>query len=160
MRRTGAGALAVLGAVGGVLMFLVQTFLVSTGRPRYEPALSLPAALLVIAVLVVVLALPVWRSTRSRPPRRVDPFYATRIVLLAKACSLTGALLGGAFVGAILFLWTRSVTGTASLVMAMAALVAAALLLVAGLVAERLCTVPPDDDDRDRGHPSAETLRP
>ncbi|MBI5160863.1 MAG: DUF3180 domain-containing protein [Micrococcales bacterium] len=158
MKRTSAATLAVLVAAGGVAMFLLQTFLVSTGGARYEPALSLPAALVVIAVLVVVLAMPVRRSVRGRSPRKVDPFYATRIVLLAKACSLSGALLGGAFAGAVVFLWTRSVTGVGSLAMALASLVGAILLLAAGLIAEHLCTVPPDDDER--GRPSVETIHP
>jgi len=160
VKRTSAATLAVLAVVGGVAMFLLQTFLVSTGSARYEPAFSLAAALVVIAVLVVVLAIPVRQSARGRSPRKVDPFYATRIVLLAKACSLSGALLAGGFVGAVAFLWTRSLTGVGSLVMALAALVGAVLLLAAGLVAEHLCTVPPDDDDPDRGRPSAETLHP
>lgn len=160
MKRTSAAALGVLAVVGGVAMFLLQTLLVSTGGARYEPALTLPAALVVIAVLVVVLAIPVWRSTRGRSARKVDPFYATRIVLLAKACSLSGALLGGAFAGAVAFLGTRTATGVGSLVMAVASLGGAILLLAAGLVAEHLCTVPPDDDDQGRRRPSAETIHP
>lgn len=160
MKRTSAATLLVVAVVGGVAMFLLQTLLVSTGSPRFEPALSLPLALVVIAVLVVVLAVPVWRSARGRSERKVDPFYATRIVLLAKACALSGALLGGAFAGVAVFLWTRSVTGVGSLVMALASLGGAILLLAAGLVAEHLCTVPPDDDDRDGGRPSTQTIRP
>jgi hypothetical protein len=79
---------------------------------------------------------------------RVDPFYATRAVVLAKASSLTGALLGGAAVAVLVFLLTRSVIPpVSSLALAIATVVAGIVLLVGGLIAEKMCTLPPTDDD-------------
>lgn len=154
MNRTRPGVLVLLGLIGAVAGFALDVALVATGRPRFDPPLTLPFALVLIGVLVVVLALPVWRSTRGPHDRRrrVDPFYATRVVVLAKATALGGALLAGAGLGILGYLLTRSVTvAVGSTVMAVAAAVGAILLLTAGLVAEHLCTVPPDDDDS--GHP-------
>ncbi|MBK0296600.1 DUF3180 family protein, partial [Bacillus sp. S34] len=42
---------------------------------------------------------------RARP---VDPLYATRVVVLAKASSICGALFGGFALGLVVYLLTRS----------------------------------------------------
>jgi hypothetical protein len=153
VKRTAPLTLVVLGVVGAVAMFLLETAVVAAGMPRYEPQLSLPVALVAIAVIVVLLAVPVWRATRGRTPRRIDPFHATRVVLLAKASALAGGLLTGAGVGLLSYLWfLPSAIAASSILMAVGMTVASILLLAAGLVAEHLCTVPPEDqDDPDRG---------
>ncbi|MET0303879.1 MAG: DUF3180 domain-containing protein [Microbacteriaceae bacterium] len=172
MKRTSATALLALALIGALAGFALETTLVLTGRARFDPPFTLPFALVLMAALVIVLVLPVWRSTRdgrrggrggrddrgSRGPRMaeagriarepVDPFYATRVVVLAKASALTGALLAGAGAGILVWLLTRSVVaGLGSTVMAIVAAGGALVLMIAGLVAEHLCTVPPDDDD-------------
>lgn len=148
-------ALAVLGAVAG---FLLQLAIVGSGGARYQPMLSLPIALVFIAIIVLALAVPIWRSTRRRTGRRVDPFHATRVVVLAKACALAGALLGGGLFGVVVFVWTRAPAGVGSVQTTLAALGGAVVLLTAGLVAEHLCTVPPDDDEKqNRGGPGGPT---
>jgi hypothetical protein len=100
-----------------------------------------------IAVIVVALAVPIRRATRGKVRRRVDPFYATRVVLLAKACAAAGALLTGAAVGMIAELLVRPVSASEALWRMLAMLIASVLGLVGGLVAESLCIVPPDDDE-------------
>ena len=95
------------------------------------------------------MALPVRRVSRGVPDARIDPFYATRVVMLAKASSLGGALLTGAGIAVAAYLLSRSVLpGVGSVVLAFASAAGAAILLVAGLVAEHMCTIPPDDDRR------------
>ncbi|TPW74214.1 DUF3180 domain-containing protein [Schumannella soli] len=156
MGRTTAGTLMVLGVIGAVATFLLQTAVTSAGAARYEPAVSLPIAVVVIAAIVIILAVPIYRTTRGHSPRPVDPILATRIALLAKSSSLAGALLVGAALGLVGYLLTRSVAGVGSMLMAFAALGGAIILLVAGLVAEFLCTVPPhDDDDHDHDPPGS-----
>lgn len=183
MNRTRPTPLIALGLIGGILGFALETVLVMTGRPRFDPPLTLPFALVLISVLVVLLALPVWRSTRrpsgaasarsssssssggggggGTPTMRpsVDPFYATRVVVLAKASAMGGALLAGAGLGILGWLLSRPVVAAGgSTTTAVVATAGAVILLVAGLVAEHLCTVP-TDDDRDRGDGRAEPSR-
>ncbi|TPW71630.1 DUF3180 family protein [Schumannella sp. 10F1B-5-1] len=153
MGRTTVGALIALGVIGGVAVFLLQTAVVAVGGARYEPALSLPIALVVIGVIVIAMAVPIFRTTRGHSERRVEPLLAARVALLAKSSSLAGALLVGGGLGLVGYLLTRSVAGVGSMAMALAALGGAIVLLVAGLVAEFLCTVPPNDDD-EHGSPS------
>jgi hypothetical protein len=137
--------MAILGAVAG---WFLETALVVTGRAAFIPPVTLAAALALIGVIVVVLALPVYRVVKGTAKSRVDPFYATRAVVLAKASSLTSALLGGAAVAVLVFLLTRSVIPpVSSLALAIATVVAGIVLLVGGLIAEKMCTLPPTDDD-------------
>jgi len=70
--------------------------------------------------------------------------------VLAKACGLSGALLTGAGIGILLFIFTRDVLPASNAVLLTALGTAGAVvLLVAGLVAEYFCTLPPDDKDDD-----------
>jgi hypothetical protein len=146
--RTRPSLIVAVALLGAALGWLLETALVASGRAAFIPPVTLAAALALIAVIVVVMAVPVFRVVRGTAKSRIDPFYATRVVLLAKATSITGALLGGAAVAILVYLLTRSVTPpTASLGLAIATVVAGVLLLVGGLVAEKMCTLPPSDDD-------------
>ena len=147
MTRTRPSTLIALVLLGGALGWFLETVLVATGRPRVVPPWSLGLALVVIAVLVVVLAVPVYRVVRGTAVKRIDPFYATRVVVLAKASSLAGSLLTGAAGAIVVYLLVRSaVTPVGSIAMAVSATVGAVLLVVAGLIAEKMCTLPPPED--------------
>ena len=74
--------------------------------------------------------------------------------MLAKASSLGGALLGGGGLGIVGYLLSRSVVASPNAVtMSVVAAAGAILLLVAGLVAEHMCSIPPGDEKRDDGAP-------
>lgn len=146
--RTRPLHLVLLAALGGTLAWFLQTALTATGNPVIVPPLTLALALALIGAVIVVMALPVRRVARRVEGARVDPFYATRVVMLAKASSLSGALLGGGGLGFAAFLLSRSVLpGVGSIALALAAAAGAAVLLAGGLVAEHMCTIPPDDDE-------------
>ena len=148
MTRTRPSVLLLLAVLGAGAGWLLETALVAGGRAAFVPPVTLSAALALIAVIVVVLALPVYRVVRGTAKTRIDPFYATRAVVLAKATSLTGALLGGMAVAVLVFLLSRSVIPpVGSLSLAIATVVAGVLLLAGGLIAEKMCTLPPSDDD-------------
>jgi hypothetical protein len=145
--RTRPSSLVVLALIGAAVGWLLEFGLVALGRAVAIPPVTLGAALGVIGVVIVLLALPVFRVVRKVEGARVDPFYATRVVLLAKASSLAGALATGLAVAILVFLLTRSVLPAGgSLAMAVVTVVGAIVLLVGGLVAEWMCTLPPEDD--------------
>ena len=74
---------------------------------------------------------------------------STGIVLLIV---LAGAAVGGVALGLILFLVTRPVAPSlGSMGTIIATAVCGALLVIAGLVAEQLCTIRKDDDDEQPG---------
>ena len=146
MRRTSAPLLFGLAVAGGVIGWLLQVGLAASGAPTFIPPLSSYAVLFLVAVAVLLLAWPVRRSIRGARRNRVDPFFAMRVLLLAKTSSIIGGL--GLGFGAALVAYTVSRTGTTatpafspSLLLGIAALI----LLVAGLVAESWCRIPPED---------------
>jgi hypothetical protein len=148
MKRTSVTALVLLALVGGVGGGLLETALAASGRPVVLPPITLALALLAIGIMVIVLALPIRRLTRGTSRQRVDPFYSTRVLVLAKASALSGSLITGFGVGVLVYLLTRSVVpGVASVGPAVATLVGAGCLLAGGLIAEHMCTIPPGKDD-------------
>ncbi|HEV7848426.1 MAG TPA: DUF3180 domain-containing protein [Mycetocola sp.] len=154
MNRTRATPLVGLAALGFVAGFLVEYGLEAYGRPLLVPPLTMPFTLLVVAVLVLGVAIPIRRTVTGKRVTRIDPFRAMRIVVLAKASSLVGALLTGASLGAVLYFTTRPVLpAIGSMWLAIASCVGAAVLTTAGLIAEHLCTLPKDEDDDAPGEP-------
>jgi len=150
VKRTKASTLLLLVAIGAVGAGLVQAVLASVGRPIIIPPFTLPAALAAIGVIVVMMAVPISRMVRGTSSARgpVDPFYATRVVMLAKASALGGGLLTGGGIGLLVYLLSRSVApGVGSLGLTIAALIGAGVLLAGGLIAEFMCRIPPDNDN-------------
>ena len=134
---------AVIGIVGG---WFLDAALAAMGEPVIVPPYSLSVVLVILAVLVIIAAVPVRRAVKDGT--RVDPFYAMRVVVLAKASALTASLLAGGGIGILIYLLSRPVVpGPGSALMSVAAIGGAIALLVGGLVAERMCTVPPEDDE-------------
>ncbi|MDJ0323759.1 DUF3180 domain-containing protein [Cryobacterium sp. PH31-AA6] len=148
MKRSQPGIVVLLLLVGLVVGFLVEVTAAATGSPIVILPITLPIALVVIGVAVVVLAWPIRQATHGKPGRRVDPFMAIRVAVLAKASAFSGALILGGGIGILVYVLTRSVLpAVPSIWLAIGMALGAALLLVGGLVAEHFCTLPPDDDD-------------
>jgi ABC-type Fe3+-siderophore transport system permease subunit len=138
---------AAVTAVGG---WLLLDLLIRRGGTR--PPLPWPAALgpAVVAVVVLVLARDVRRAVRGEKPagRPVDPLTAARVAVLAKASAYAGGLLTGWYVAQAVALLTQLTSGRRDrLIVAALTALACAALAVAGLVAQRWCRLPPDDDE-------------
>lgn len=150
MKRTSALSLVVAALLGGGFGFLIDHALTMSGRATFTPAVGLPILLVLLGALCVALAWPVRRSQRSATAPRVDPFRAVRIAILAKASSIVGAASGGAAAGMLLYVSTRPVApALGSVTTIVAAVGAGAVLVVAALVAEHFCSLPPDDGAKD-----------
>jgi hypothetical protein len=161
MKRTSISVLILLAILGGVGSAFLETGLAAAGRPIVIPPLTLGIALAAIGVIVVVLAVPIRRLTRGKAKTPVDPYYATRVLMLAKAGALTGALLTGVGAGVLIYLLSRSIVpAVGSVGSAIATLVGAAVLLAGGLIAEHMCTIPPSDDDDDENGKKTVRVRP
>lgn len=157
MTRSTPGTLIGVGVVGTVLGILVQAGLAAMNMPKLRPEFSLAVTLVLIGAAAIALAVPVRRATRGNPQYRVDPFYATRVVAIAKAAALGGALIGGVGLGLVIEIAIRSgAPGADAYLRVFSVLGGGIALLVGGLVAEFLCTVPPPpDDDPGSGPPTA-----
>ncbi len=155
MKRTTAGIIVVLVVVAAVAGYLIELAIVANGGFAFAPPVSLPITLTAIAIVIVALAVPVRRRVTGKRKDRLDPFYAVRVAVLAKSSSLTGALLTGLGAGIIAHALSLPILNGDLLGRGIAQTVGAALLLTAGLVAERMCTLPPDKSDP--GSPSDPT---
>ncbi|HRN30046.1 MAG TPA: DUF3180 domain-containing protein [Terrimesophilobacter sp.] len=155
MTRTRVGVVVLLAAVGLVVGALAELALSASGLPIVVPPLTFALTLGVVGVLVIALAWPVRRATRVEGATTIDPFYATRVLVFAKASALTGALLLGAGLGALVFLVTRPIIGVGSVAIVGASVLGAIVLLAGGLIGEHFCRAnPPDDDEPDGTEPA------
>jgi uncharacterized protein (DUF2062 family) len=137
-----------LAIAGAVLTYLLEVGLVASGRATLVPPPTFPISLVVIAAVVVALGWPIRQTLRGTRTERLDPFRAMRVVLLAKASALVGALLGGASLGAIGHLLSRPVAPSGSDIgLTVFSIVASLAALAAGLIVEQWCRIPPDSPD-------------
>ncbi|NHC15553.1 DUF3180 domain-containing protein [Motilibacter deserti] len=108
---------------------------------------TLPTGLLLVALGLGVTALA-WRRRLAGAPRSrpVDPLAAARLVGLAKASSHVGAVLAGAYAGYAVYLVPDADMWGDRLWAAAFATGASVLVVVAGLLLERVLRVPEKDD--------------
>ncbi|GAA1664147.1 DUF3180 domain-containing protein [Microbacterium lacus] len=152
MKRTGAGLLLVSAALGVAAGFLLDQALTAGGRATFTPSVTLPIFLVLLGAVVIALALPIRRATKGTLKAPVNPFWALRIAMLAKASSIVGAVVTGLAGGLAIFLLTRPVPpSVGSMGAVIATAVCGAALVAAGLYAEHLCTIRKDDDDEQPG---------
>jgi hypothetical protein len=144
--RTSPVALIGIAIAGGAIGWLLQVGLVAAGAPSFIPSVTLYSVLFLLAVGLLLLGRPVRRLVRGTASRPVDPFFAMRVLVLAKASSLTGALILG--VAAALAVYAVSRTGTVSTPAFWPDVltgVGGLALGVAGLIVEWWCRIPPQD---------------
>lgn len=151
MRALGARALATVGLVVAVLAYAVARSLDDHGVALPLPWTS-PAVVAFLALVVVLVGWPVRRYNRGQRDERFDPLRAARAGVLAQAAAVTGAALAGVYAAMALVLAPTAPIEPrrADLVRALVAFVAALLLLAAGVVVQRWCRLPPDDDEQVR----------
>jgi len=148
VKRTSAAVLWVVGLVLVGVGLLTDAALAASGNALLVPPITLSVTLAVIGGVVVALAWPIRRAVKGTAKLRMDPFRAARTAVLAKACSLVGAVFAGFATGMLVFVLTRSVVADASSIWLTAlAVIGGLILLGCGLVAEWFCTLPPPSDD-------------
>jgi hypothetical protein len=148
VRHTSASTLISVAIVAGVAGFALDGILTARQRPVVTLSSALGLTLVFIGIALVLMAIPVRRHARGTATRPVDAFYATRVVVLAKASSICGALFGAFAGGGLAFLLSRAVVPALGSILPSAVAVGGGLVLVVcALVAERMCTVPPPKDD-------------
>ena len=152
MRPSRPGLLVGLGVLAGVLTWSVLRVLVARGHSEPELLWRTTLTVGLLAVAVFAIGWPVRQWVNGDRSRRIDALRAARTAALAKAASVAGSLLVGLSTGyGVHFLPTADIAARRSqLVLAVADLLVSLLLLVAGLLVERWCRVPADEDDPPR----------
>ena len=148
MRRTPWSRLLLVAVVTAAAAAAVLRLAESRGATLLPVPTFAWLVVLLIAAVVAVLAWTVRQYARGKRPE-IDLIMAARTVVLATASAYTGALLTGWYAAQVLVTLgdlqlapRRDVAISAGV-----ATVAALVLAVVGLVAERWCEVPPPDDD-------------
>lgn len=149
MKFTRTRDLVVTGVVVGVLVNLLLML-------DYESLPPLPvlagASLLALAVVELVFA----QSLRARlagkdGTKPVPPLLAARALALAKASSLLGAIMAGAWLGVLVYVLPKRadiVSAAGDTNSSVVGLVSAAALIAAALWLEHNCRAPQDRDDQ------------
>lgn len=156
MKHTSAVTLVIFAVAGIAAGIIVQVALAGTGQPGVRPPLTLAIGLALIGLIDIALAWPIRKVAKGTAKARVDPFYAIRVVVLAKASSISGALLAGAATGFVVYLLSRSVPAVGSVGFSIATLAGAIVLMVCGLIAEQMCKLPPDEGEEKQEKKPAE----
>ncbi|SCL14720.1 Protein of unknown function [Micromonospora rhizosphaerae] len=160
MGPTRISTLVVAGlAAAAVAWLLISAF-------YYEVAPNLPWLPVVTLATLAVLEGYAAVNTRNRIERRpgrgaVNPLLAARLVVLAKASALAGAIFAGFYAGLTGWLFVeRTNAAMDDRPAAGAGLLASLALMGAGLWLERACRVPEQEDEEDRPPPGDRESRP
>ena len=145
-----------------ILSYLAVAIVISRGLPAPVSPTNLSITLVSISVVLLLLAFPIWRyrnslknSKPNQRPKRVDPFYAVRVVLLAKATSLAGTLFASWHLGVLIYQLSAAVIVPVAIARNAFGLLASLFMIAAGLVVEYLCKLPDDPDASDPSEPAA-----
>lgn len=151
MTSTRVGVLAGL-LVGAGIVVVAAVLLLGLTVPAVP--WSLPVVLGLVAAGMLAATLSFRSRLRGAPGSRpYDPLHAARMVVLAKACAHGGALIAGGYGGLAVALLLRSTSAArrTDAGFSGAAALAAVALVAVGLFLERVCRLPPDDEQRGGG---------
>jgi hypothetical protein len=145
-------------AIAGVaLAYAAELVAVRMGYPILVPPVTLAGATALLAVVIPSLAWPVRQRTHGNVrSATLDPFYATRVLLISQAGSVTGSAVCGGVTGVVVFLLTRPVIVWPSVWLTLASLGGAVLMVAGSLIAESWCVVPPADEGESSSVPEGD----
>lgn len=158
MKPTKLKFLFVLALTTATTGYFLAALMVSRGFQLPVSPTNLLITLGAIGVVLLALSIPIWRyrsalrENEVKRPKRVDPFYAVRVLLLAKASSLAGALFAGWHAGVVGYqVFSPVVTPVLALQNGLGFFASFALVASAYLT-EQLCRLPNDPSpDPDQG---------
>jgi hypothetical protein len=137
-------AWALIGLVAG---WAYHRLLDESTKPAPLVSWAQPLALFLVAAILGGTA---WSTRRSVQHARVrlSPHHAVNRLVLARACAYVGCLVAGAYLGyAVSWLGVESDLAAQRAVRSAVAGLAGLLVVAAGLLLERACRVPPEDDE-------------
>jgi hypothetical protein len=152
MKPTKLSLLLLISIPTTLAAFFVASFMVGRGLQVPVSPTNLLITLAAIAAVLLALSIPIWRyrnalkQSSAQRPKRVDPFYAVRVLLLAKASSLAGVLFASWHLGVVIFQLSGAVVIQGLVLQNVFGFVASVMLIVAALITEQICRLPQDQD--------------
>jgi hypothetical protein len=152
--------------VSGVLGFAYTSWAVANGYHVPVSGVSLSISIFLATVILVFLASPIYRYKRQlkkvmeakdgqavQKPLPVDPFYAVKVLLLAKAAGITAALFAGWHIGVIIKQLNTTVVVGENVAPNIVAGIASLVLLAAAFIVVEICKLP-NDGNKDEAVPA------
>lgn len=158
MKPTKILNLIITAASAAVGAYLLIRLAVSNGWQVPVANLNLIFVLPIIGLIVLGMAWPIIRYRRAvrdltkataegnpglKRPKRVDPFYAVRVLMLAKAISIAGAIFIGWHLGALAVQAGLPVI-TTTIWFNFAAMIGALVMAICGVITELICRIRQD----------------
>ena len=150
---------------GATAGYLFAKFVTANGGQVPVTPVNLILTLVAIVIILAGFAMPMLRYRRALAeqlknpatprPKRLNPFYAVRLLLLSKATALYGSLFSGWQLGVIWMQFSSPVTPQ-SIWQNVGALVVSIIMVVVGVTVERICRIK-DDGAEPLGGESATT---
>ena len=140
-----------------ILAAIIVYALIGAGLAVPVSGINLLLTMPAIAIIDLALVWPILRYKKGladyllgvnpKRPKRPEPFYAVRVLLISKSSAIAGAWFLGWHVGVVI---VQLNTGglTDSVWRQVFGAVGSLLLIVAGLISERGCRLPDDGDDQ------------
>lgn len=136
--------------IAGVVGWLVLRAWLDSGHEPLPLPWTAVAGTLGLAVAVIAAGLPVRRWQQGRRDHAFDPLVAARTVVLAKAAAYGGAVLAGWYAAQAVTILPDVVGARRTrLLLASLAFLSACAVSVAGMVVQRWCRLPHDDEDQE-----------
>lgn len=133
--------------------YLLPKLLVNSGGSIPISPWNIIITLPLIGIVLVLMAIPMFKYRRAllarakdaaKPrPMPINPFFAVRIVLLAKAISISGAIFSGWHIGVVWLQLTSPVVPSSTVQNAIA-LIGAVVMTGCAIIVERICRIPDD----------------
>ena len=151
-------ALVVAALFGGLAGWLLAVTTAALDVVPPSIPWTAPVGLFLVGALVAAIARSTHQQIQVRR-ERMDPQRAVAFLVLGKASALGGALVAGGYLGyALSFVGRLDAEGPRErVVRSLVAILGGAGLMVAGLLLERACKVPHDEDE-DRERPADDAV--
>lgn len=130
--------------------YLLPQIVVNQGGSIPISPLNIIITLPLIGIILVLMALPIFKyrkallarakDSAAARPLPLNPFYAVRILLLAKAISISGAIFSGWHMG-VVWLQLSSPIIPSSTLQNVIALIGAIIMTICAVIVERVCRV-------------------
>lgn len=167
MKTTKISTLLVTATIAAPLGAFYGIIQVSHGHPMPVANGGSLLTMPVIAGLLAVVAYPIYRyrkqlavfakadsGKRPERPKRVDPFYAVRVLLLAKSTAIAASALGGFQLGLVALQLSTPVVSS-SLWFNLGAALGDILAVVVAMIVERICRTPDSGTDESTSEAAA-----
>lgn len=130
--------------------YLLPKLVVNNGGAIPVSPWNIIVTLPLIGIILLLMAIPMFKyraalnarvkdSAKPRP-MPLNPFYAVRLVLLAKSIAISGAIFCGWHIG-VVWLQLTSPVVTAATMQNVLALVGSLLMTVSAIIVERMCRI-------------------